>query len=63
MDREHVRGVADKAKGAIKEGAGKITGDKEMENQGKLDKAKGSAHNVAGDVKDRARDAADALKK
>jgi len=63
MDREHVKGVADKAKGAIKEGVGKVTGDKEMENEGKLDKAKGSAHNAAGDVKDTARDAADALKK
>ena len=62
MDREHVKGAADKAKGAIKEGAGKLTGDKELETEGKLDKAKGSAHNVAGDVKDAARDAADAIK-
>ena len=31
MDREHVKGAADKAKGAIKEGAGKLTGDKDME--------------------------------
>jgi uncharacterized protein YjbJ (UPF0337 family) len=28
MDREHAKGLADKAKGAIKEGAGKA-GDKE----------------------------------
>ena len=27
MDREHVRGAADKAKGAIKEAAGKVAGD------------------------------------
>ncbi|WP_420738182.1 CsbD family protein [Bradyrhizobium japonicum] len=63
MDREHVKGVAEKAKGAIKQGVGKLTGDKEMQAEGKIDKAKGSAHNVAGDVKDAARDAADALKK
>lgn len=63
MDREHVKGAADKAKGAIKEGAGKLSGDKDMETEGKIDKAKGSAHNAAGDVKDAARDAADALKK
>ncbi|AHY54092.1 CsbD family protein [Bradyrhizobium japonicum SEMIA 5079] len=63
MDREHVKGAADKAKGAIKEGAGKLIGDKDMEAEGKIDKAKGSAHNAAGDVKDAARDAADALKK
>lgn len=59
MDREHVKGVADKAKGAIKEGAGKISGDKKLENEGKVDKAKGSAHKVAGDVKDAGRDLMD----
>ena len=59
MDREHVKGMADKAKGAIKEGAGKLSGDKKLQNEGKIDKAKGSAHNVAGDVKDAARDAMD----
>jgi uncharacterized protein YjbJ (UPF0337 family) len=47
MDREHVKGAADKAKGA-----GKVTRDKELQTEGKIDKAKGSAHNAAGDVKD-----------
>jgi uncharacterized protein YjbJ (UPF0337 family) len=28
MDREHVKGAADKVKGAIKDTAGKVTGDK-----------------------------------
>jgi uncharacterized protein YjbJ (UPF0337 family) len=58
LDREHVKGAADKVKGAIKETAGKVTGDKDLEAEGKLDKAKGAAHNVAGDVKDAVRDAA-----
>ena len=57
MDREHVKGAADKAKGAIKDAAGKVTGDKELRAEGKLDKAKDSAHNAAGDVKDALRDA------
>jgi uncharacterized protein YjbJ (UPF0337 family) len=52
MDREHVRGAADKAKGAIKEAAGKVSGDKELESEGKVDKAKGDLHNAAGNVKD-----------
>jgi uncharacterized protein YjbJ (UPF0337 family) len=52
MDREHVKGVAEKAKGAIKETAGKVSGDKELETEGKVDKAKGDLHNAAGDVKD-----------
>jgi uncharacterized protein YjbJ (UPF0337 family) len=56
MDREHVKGAADKAKGAIKEAAGKVSGDKELESEGKVDKAKGDLHNAAGNVKDAARD-------
>jgi len=55
MNREHIKGTADKAKGAIKDTAGKITGDKEMQSEGKFDKAKGSAHNAAGDVKNAVR--------
>ena len=61
MDREHIKGAADKAKGAIKDAAGKLTGDKELQAEGKLDKAKGAAHNIAGDVKDAVRDTAKAL--
>jgi uncharacterized protein YjbJ (UPF0337 family) len=57
MDREHIKGAADKAKGAIKDAAGKVTGDKELQTEGKLDKAKGSAHNAAGDVKEAFRNA------
>jgi uncharacterized protein YjbJ (UPF0337 family) len=55
MDREHVRGAADKAKGTIKETAGKVSGDKELESEGKVDKAKGDVHNAAGNLKDAAR--------
>jgi uncharacterized protein YjbJ (UPF0337 family) len=57
MDREHVKGAAEKIKGAVKDTAGKVTGDKKLQAEGKFDKAKGSAHKVAGDVKDAARDA------
>jgi uncharacterized protein YjbJ (UPF0337 family) len=57
MDREHIKGAADKVKGAIKDTAGKATGDKQLQVEAKIDKAKGSAHNVAGDVKDAARKA------
>ena len=52
MDKEHVKGAADKAKGAIKDAAGKMTGDKQMQAEGKLDKAKGAVHQAAGDIKD-----------
>jgi uncharacterized protein YjbJ (UPF0337 family) len=57
MDREHVKGVADKAKGAVKDTAGKLTDDKELQGEGKADKAKGDLHKAAGDVKDAFRNA------
>ena len=59
MDREHVKGAADKAKGAIKDAAGKVTGNKKLQTEGKVDKAKGAARNVAGDVKDAVRKSTD----
>jgi uncharacterized protein YjbJ (UPF0337 family) len=59
MDKEHVKGAADKAKGAIKDTAGKVTGDKELQAAGKLDKAKGVAHSAVGDAKDAVKHAAD----
>jgi uncharacterized protein YjbJ (UPF0337 family) len=52
MDKEHVKGAADKAKGAIKDVAGKVMGDSKLQAEGKMDKAKGDAHNALGDVKD-----------
>ena len=57
MDKEHIKGVADKAKGAMKEAAGKMTGDKQVQAEGKFDKAKGAAHEAAGDIKDAVRQA------
>jgi uncharacterized protein YjbJ (UPF0337 family) len=55
MDKEHVKGAADKASGAIKEGVGKAVGDKSLEAKGKLDQAKGEAREFVGDVKDAAK--------
>lgn len=57
MDKEHIKGAADKAKGAIKDATGKVTGDRELQAEGKLDKAKGAAHSAVGDAKDAIKDA------
>jgi uncharacterized protein YjbJ (UPF0337 family) len=57
MAREHVTGAFNKAKGAVKETVGRMTGSKKLQAEGKADKAKGTIQNVAGDVKDRARNA------
>jgi len=59
MDRKHIKGAADRAKGADKDAARKITGDAKLQSEGKIDKAKGAAHNAAGDLKDAARKATD----
>jgi uncharacterized protein YjbJ (UPF0337 family) len=63
MDREHVKGMADKAKGSVKDVAGKMMGDKKLQAEGKFDKAKGDVHNAIGNAKDAARKAADSMKK
>ncbi len=55
MDKQHVKGAADKTSGAAKEAAGKMTDNKKLEADGKLDKAKGAARDFVGDVKDGAR--------
>jgi uncharacterized protein YjbJ (UPF0337 family) len=52
MDKEHVEGAADTANGAIKDAAGKMTGDGELQAEGKMDKAKGAVHSAVGDAKD-----------
>ena len=57
MDKQHAKGAMDKAKGAVKETAGKAMGDDKMKAEGKMDKAKGAAHSAAGDAKDAVRDA------
>jgi uncharacterized protein YjbJ (UPF0337 family) len=57
MAREHVRGAVNKLKGVVREAVGKVTGSKKMQAEGKLDKAKATVQNAAGDVKDRARKA------
>ena len=55
MDREHIKGAAEKAKGAIKEGAGKLSGDMNLETAGKIDKAKGSHTTSRAMLRDAAR--------
>ena len=57
MDKEHVKGAMDKAKGAAKDAFGKMTDDKQMQVEGKMDKAKGAAREALGDAKDAARKA------
>ncbi|HEY4408074.1 MAG TPA: CsbD family protein [Xanthobacteraceae bacterium] len=52
MDKDRIKGSADQAKGAIKEGVGKVLGDAKLENEGKADKAAGKVENAVGSLKD-----------
>jgi uncharacterized protein YjbJ (UPF0337 family) len=56
MDRKHEKGAADKAKGASKGTAGKVTGTQAGIS---FDKPLGSAHNDVADIRDVARKAAE----
>ena len=57
MDKEHVKGAADKAKGAVKDAVGRLTGNSKLQAEGKMDKVKGALHTAVGDVKDAVKDA------
>ena len=57
MARAHVSGAFNKAKGAVKEAVGKVTGNKKMQAEGEADKVKGTIQNIADDMKDSARNA------
>ena len=46
---------ADDAKGRVKEAAGKLTGDKDMQNEGKLDQTEGKAKEGIDKLADKAR--------
>ena len=56
-------GTTDKAKGFLKEAAGKATGDKRMESEGKVDRAKGEVKDAAHEVKESSKGVRDSLKK
>ncbi len=58
MDKDRIDGSANQAKGAIKEAAGKVTGDAKLASEGKADKAAGKVQNAVGGLKDSLRDAA-----
>ena len=50
------------AKGALKENAGKLTGDKKMEAEGTVEKTTAKVKDVVEDVKDAVEGAIDGLK-
>lgn len=61
MDKQHVKGMANQVKGAVKEAVGKATDDPALEVEGRIDQAKGKAQRALGDAKDAVRDGLDKL--
>lgn len=59
MDKDRIEGAATHAKGALKEAAGKVTGDSKLKSEGAADKAAGKVQNAVGGIKDAVRDATD----
>ncbi len=58
MSKDRVDGAAHKAGGAIKEAAGKLTGNVGLQAKGTAEKLAGSAQNAAGKVEDKVKDEA-----
>ena len=52
MDKDRVEGIGKQAAGAVKEAAGKLTGDAKLQAEGKGDKLAGKVQNAVGGAKD-----------
>jgi uncharacterized protein YjbJ (UPF0337 family) len=59
MDKDRIKGSFKQFSGNVKEGAGKLLGDKKTEAQGKSEKTEGEVQNAVGGVKDTIRAAVD----
>jgi uncharacterized protein YjbJ (UPF0337 family) len=51
-EKDRAEGTWDRAKGKVKEGAGRVTGDRSLEDEGKADQAEGSVERAKGHVKE-----------
>jgi uncharacterized protein YjbJ (UPF0337 family) len=55
MNKDRIKGSAEQAKGKVKEVAGKATGDKKLQGEGKAQKVGGKIRNALGGLKDAVR--------
>jgi uncharacterized protein YjbJ (UPF0337 family) len=58
VDSNRVEGIGHQIKGAVKEAAGKVTGDTKLQAEGTAEKVAGKAQNAVGGAADAVRDAA-----
>jgi uncharacterized protein YjbJ (UPF0337 family) len=52
MNKDQVKGRIEKAKGSIKEAAGRMTGKPDLQDRGTLEKAAGTVQKTYGDAKE-----------
>ena len=57
MNKGQFKGRAKEVKGMVKEVAGKLVGNKKLEEKGKVEKIRGEAQAEVGDVKQAVKDA------
>jgi uncharacterized protein YjbJ (UPF0337 family) len=55
-------GTVDRAKGKVKEAAGDLTDDNDLQREGKVDQASGNVKDKLGNLKDTAEDAVEKVK-
>ncbi len=56
MDKDRIQGSVDQAKGKLKEGAAKLTGDQKLKSEGKANQVAGKVENAVGSAKDKIRE-------
>ena len=57
MDKDRLKGAAQKIKGSIEKTIGKLIGNRKLETDGKIDEAAGNVRKAVGEAKDVVRDA------
>ena len=56
MNREEIKGKVEKAKGYVKDKAGELMNDPELETEGEIERAKGTVRENVGRVTRKAKD-------
>ncbi|MFN4185014.1 MAG: CsbD family protein [Hyphomonas sp.] len=62
-NKNTVKGVGNQVAGNTKEAAGKVTGDKKLEAEGRAQELKGDVQRAAGKAEDKVKKAADNIRK
>lgn len=61
MNKDQVKGVAEQAKGKLKEAAGDLTGNRQLQQEGRADQVGGSVRKSVGDAKEQVKRGIDKL--